>query len=306
MISSVALSRLVDTQPEPIAGNHLIRQGFPIWQNEPAPERTLPAEQRDALQLHCESLAMELGGKLGPGCATLVRAPYILAGDFTEAELQQWYTQTVAPAVEIMASCYDLVPPSEPITLLLFRDQASYEGHSLRLYGDQGISIFGYYKPQSRVVVANLGSGGGTLLHELTHALFAFDFPRMPDWFNEGIASLHEQASLELDRREITGLVNWRLPVLRQAEESGTLGSIHDLVTGHDFRGADQGVHYAQARYFCMYLQQQGKLSEYYTLFRDQQVHDRSGAAALAVIFPGQSWQQINDDFLAWLQTLPR
>ena len=40
----------------------------------------------------------------------------------------------------------------------------------------------------------NIGTGGGTLVHELTHSLIAFDFPHVPDWFNEGLASLPSDA----------------------------------------------------------------------------------------------------------------
>ena len=38
-----------------------------------------------------------------------------------------------------------------------------------------------------------LATGGGTLSHELTHALMEADFPNAPGWISEGLASLHEQ-----------------------------------------------------------------------------------------------------------------
>ncbi len=71
----------------------------------------------------------------------------------------------------------------------LFTDEKPYAEHSLRIYGDKDVSVYGYYKPDKRVLVMNIGTGGGTLVHELTHALAAFDFPGQPDWFNEGLAS---------------------------------------------------------------------------------------------------------------------
>ena len=63
----------------------------------------------------------------------------------------------------------------------------------------------------------NLGTGTGTLLHELTHALADFDVPDMPDWLNEGLASLHEQCRFRNDEQGpwIEGLVNWRLDALQ-------------------------------------------------------------------------------------------
>lgn len=302
---SVALSRLVDAPLQPAVGNHLIRQDFPRWNSNSQSFKATSSAELDALRAHCHQTADELASRLTTDCEVVIHPPYVLAGNFDVAELERWYQQTVSPAAQIMANAFGLTPPTEPITLLLFRDQESYERHALRIYGDQNISIFGYYKPQSRVVVANLGSGAGTLLHELTHALFAFDFPRMPDWLNEGIASLHEQASLDIDHGEITGLVNWRLPVLRDAQRRGELDSLQELLIKRDFRGPNEGVHYAHARYFCMYLQQRGQLTEYYLLFRDQHANEPSGMAAIAALFPGQSWEQIDREFSTWLATLP-
>ena len=39
----------------------------------------------------------------------------------------------------------------------------------------------------------NIGPGPGTLSHELVHPYMEANFPNVPAWFNEGLASLYEQ-----------------------------------------------------------------------------------------------------------------
>src|SRR5262249_40360681 len=153
------------------------------------------------------------------------------------------------------------------------------------------ISIYGYYKPRQRTLVMNIGTGNGTLLHELTHALVDFDFPQIPDWLNEGLASLHEQSRFREDPRGpwIEGLVNWRLAGLQEVAKANKLGSLEHLIENREFRGPNEGTNYAQARYFCLYLQQQGVLEEFYKAFRAAQDFDQRGLVTLRETFPGKS-----------------
>ena len=107
----------------------------------------------------------------------------------------------------------------------------------------------------------NVGTGTGTLVHELTHALIAPDFPNVPDWFNEGLASLYEQCSLGPDT--ITGHENWRLPALQKAIQSGKLRPLSELIADDDFRNNERvGLNYAEARYLMFYLQEKGQLRQ--------------------------------------------
>ena len=43
----------------------------------------------------------------------------------------------------------------------------------------------------------NIGTGGGTLVHEIVHPFVAANFPHCPPWFNEGLGSLYEQCGEE-------------------------------------------------------------------------------------------------------------
>jgi hypothetical protein len=227
----------------------------------------------------------------------------VLAGDFSEEELVELHEDTILPAMQAMHESYFDIEPSEPVSVLVFRGETSYEQHCERLFNERGISIYGYYKPKQRTLVMNLGTGKGTLLHELTHALADFDFQGMPDWLNEGLASLHEQSRFRDsgDGPWIEGLVNWRLKGLQEVASAGQLGSIRELVENPQFRGHGEGTNYAQARYFCMYMQEHGVLEKFYRTFRDRYADDPRGLSLLLELFPGKDLEELDRDFKSWV-----
>ena len=126
----------------------------------------------------------------------------------------------------------------------------------------------------------NIGTGGGTLVHEIVHPYMAANFPECPSWFDEGLASLYEQ-SAEQDGH-IVGLTNWRLAGLQDALKAGVVPSFQVLCeTGRGFYEDDPGTNYAQARYLCYWLQEQGLLQRYYQEFRRKVSFDPSGYQTL-------------------------
>ena len=232
----------------------------------------------------------------------------IVAGDLDEKQLAAWHHDTIGPAAQAMANRYFRRSPDAPITVLLFSGEGSYNLYAEKLFGDRNVSIYGYYKPQERVLVMNIATGGGTLVHELTHALADFDFPKIPDWFNEGLASLHEQCRFRHDDDGpwIEGLENWRLPALQKAIRKGRARPLKELIESKDFRGAHEGLNYAQARYFCLYMQRHGVLEQYYRRFRDHQQQDPRGLDSVLAVFPEQTWDQLDADFRQWVLNLER
>ena len=260
------------------------------------------------LEKNCAEAAAKLDAQLGPSCRVIVRPPFLIAGDLSEAELERWHKRTIEPAARALANCYFKVPPNQPITVLLFSGEQSYNHYANKLFGEDGISIYGYYKPNLRTLVMNISTGGGTLVHELTHALIDFDFPKVPDWFNEGLASLHEQCRFREDASGpwIEGLENWRLPGLQEAIRHERLRSLASLIQGDDFRGRQEGMNYAQARYFCLYMQRQGVLRDYFRKFRANQKDDPRGIKTVGQVFPDRSWDELNRDFQSWVMTLNR
>lgn len=265
-----------------------------------------PGATREALARACDQSAAMLEKELGIGCRVIAQSPFVLGGDLAREELEAWHADTIVPAVRAMQLRYFQTPPDRPVTVLLFRGEQSYNRYCRTLFGDSDISVYGYYKPNVRTLVLNVGTGSGTLLHELTHALMDFDFPEAPDWLNEGLASLHEQCRFRTGAGGpwIEGLVNWRLKGLQEVIRQGRLRSVGELVADANFRGPLVGTNYAQARYFCLYMQHKGVLEEFFRTFRGACKSDPRGINSIAKVFGGATWPQLDHDFQQWVAAL--
>jgi hypothetical protein len=240
---------------------------------------------------------------LGTGCQILSRPPFVLGGDLAANDLARWHATTIAPAAAAMRASYFRTPPTRPITVLMFHDQDNYERYSEQLFAARGVSRFGYYKPNERTVMVSLATGEGPLLHELTHALMDFDFPEARAWLSEGLASLHERCELRQEARGpcLAGLSNWRLSGLQTLAHRGRLRPIAELVAAISFSGPLEGAHYAQARYFCLYLQRQGLLERIVHEMRGQREDDPSGRETLARVLGENAWARVDEDFLRFM-----
>ena len=271
----------------------------------PAPGGSLPRFLvADPLDRACDREADTWQELLGAECAVVVRPPFIVAGDLSEDQLVAWHRHTIEPAARAMTASYFPKRPTAPITVLLFSGEPSYEHYAKTLFADTGVSIYGYYKRGQRVLVMNIATGGGTLVHELTHALADFDCPQIPDWLNEGLASLHEQCRFRADGRGIDGLVNWRLPKLQEAIRHDRLRSLASLVSDDNFREHDIGLNYAQARYFCMFLDSRGELQDFFRRWRAARKTDPLAVAAVRDTFAGMDWEAIDREYREWVLTL--
>ncbi len=316
---------LEPSEAPPLTSNHVVEHVVRFADKDREPEDRDPESETGALTTtaeatlsqpetraevdlaaDCRKTAEQVSAQLGEHCEVIVSSPFVVGGNLTRQELNDWVQRTIGPASRAMANCYFDKPPTRPITVLLFRDEDSYNHYASAIFGDEGLSVYGYYKPNLRTLVMNIGTGGGTLVHELTHALIDFDFPDVPDWFNEGLASLHEQCNILTDESGIEGLENWRLAGLQKTIRDGRLRSLETLVHDDDFRGAEVGLNYAQARYFCLYLQRDGNprgqnvLPEFYRRLREGREADPRGAAAVREAFPDLSWAELDHDFQRW------
>jgi DNA polymerase III epsilon subunit-like protein len=85
-------------------------------------------------------------------------------------------------------------------------------------------------------------------------------------------------------RGHIVGLPNWRLPNLKKQIKDRTLPAMATLLatTRDEFYNAEFDA-YAYARYLLFYLQEQGKLTEFYERFVADQT-DPTGKAALEAV----------------------
>jgi hypothetical protein len=211
----------------------------------------------------------------------IVAAPFVVIGDDSPDEVERCAKETVQWAVEKLKKAYFRKDPEEILDIWLFKDKESYERHVNRIFHTKPDTPYGYYSHADRALVMNIATGGGTLVHEIVHPFVAANFPQCPAWFNEGLASLYEHCG-EQDG-QIHGYTNWRLPGLQKTIRKEQLPSFEALcsTTSDEFYGDESGTNYAQARYLCYYLQEQGLLRNFYHRFYAQRKTDPSGYKTL-------------------------
>ncbi len=221
--------------------------------------------------------------------------------------------------VAFLQSQYGITPPADYLTLYLMPDIASVRRIADKVHGlDVSPSTLGYaYQSDLSVTAMVAGGQSGTLLHELFHLLVRESFGDIPQWLDEGIASLYEVSARRGDRYE--GLPNWRgrvlemlwsdRPRLDEVVASPWFG--FDMTAG-ELRGGDLSteriaVHLAEARYFALYLQDKGKLQQVYRAFqaRDPGGADDPGAAAVALVEHELGpMGMVQGDFERWFRTV--
>jgi len=241
---------------------------------------------------------------LGDGFIVEVEKPFVVAGNISRGEFNRIKTGTILESYGAFYRQFFTVKPRHIIRVYLFKDDRTYRAYAKKLFNDEPDTHFGYYSSRDRSLVMNIGTGTGTLVHEMVHALIESDFPHVPAWFNEGLGSLFEQC--RFTERGLEGLVNWRLPILRKAIADKRLTGLRKLVSTsrNEFYDDEKGAHYAEARYFCMYMQELGLLEKFYKEFRANQKDDPTGAKTLEKLF-GKSLEKIQPDWLAWVASLP-
>ncbi|MFT5525958.1 MAG: hypothetical protein ACI9HK_003928 [Pirellulaceae bacterium] len=222
----------------------------------------------------------------------VIQKPFVVVGDESLDTVKRRSVETVKWAVDRIKRDYFAKDPDEIIDIWLFKDKASYESNTVELFGEKPGTPFGYYSPTHRALVMNISTGGGTLVHEIVHPFMASNFRACPSWFNEGLASLYEQC--RDNQGHIWGSTNWRLRGLQIAIASDRVPTFKELcsTTTNEFYREDLGTNYSQARYLCYYLQEQGKLVDYYHAFRKNAAADPGGYATLAEVLGEKDMQQ--------------
>lgn len=186
------------------------------------------------------------------------------------------------------------------INIYVFRDYDTYETGLRQFIGMDPISPYGHYGHSQKYIVLNYETGPGTMVHELTHALMSEDFPEAPIWIAEGMASLYEHCRAE--GYVLKGDDNWRLPELQAALEKNALTPLPLLLAMKPaaFRETRESLNYAQARYFCKYLEELGLLPAIYKEFRDRYHLDPTGARFVAKAF-GKPLDVVEASWKRWI-----
>ncbi|MGB7345960.1 MAG: hypothetical protein WBD20_17210 [Pirellulaceae bacterium] len=240
-----------------------------------------PSFTEDQYAAHIKQLRAQLPNS---GFTIVVRPPFVVVGDEDADVVRRRAQMTVGWAVERLKGQYFSKDPDRILNIWLFRDKASYEANAFRLFRSKPSTPYGYYSPSDDALVMNIATGGGTLVHEIVHPFIESNFPKCPSWLNEGLGSLYEQSGSNGEK--IVGLTNWRLAGLQRAIQSDSVPAFAELcsTTRSQFYDKDPGTNYAQSRYLCYYLQEQGLLEKYYHNFVANQKTDPTGYRTLQTV----------------------
>jgi hypothetical protein len=246
---------------------------------QPAPPR--PLTDADYTR-HVNELNGRIRTKLRSNAfSVVIQKPFVVVGDEGQALVQQRANDTVKWAVDLLKQDFFTKDPNEILEIWLFKDDQSYRNNARLMFGDSPTTPYGYYSRAHKALIMNIGTGGGTLVHEIVHPFIEANFPACPSWLNEGLGSLFEQCGSR--DGHIHGYTNWRLPGLQRAIRENRVPKFKTLMetTSQEFYDDTSGVHYAQSRYLCYYLQQNGLLVKFYQQFVANQRDDPSGFKTL-------------------------
>lgn len=253
------------------------------------------------LGLRCEAAADDLRTKLSSDWKVLVREPFVLGGDLSRTDLEACYERTIAPTARALAASYFHQSPRHPIVVVLCSTEATFRECHHRLGEPDRSQYSGLYVRRQRRLVVNIASGDGTIAHELTHALAHADFPQMPEWFDEGLAALHEECEPSADGLRLKGLPNWRDAVAVNALNQGELRLLEDVTSKRFGSAGRANLDYAQVRTLCLFLQERGWLEPFYRTCRENVASDPTGLRSLCHVTASTNPRALDDTFHAWL-----
>lgn len=286
------------------ASSNAVRLSAPEMFSNPTPIKA--AAPSTSLQLKCEARAESLRKRISLHINVLVKPPYVLMGDYETETLEALHQKTILPIQHALSISYFDTQPDQPITIITLSSKERYQQVADELDQRKTGSYYGYFRSDEMRIVLNLATGSGTMGHELTHALAQVDFPEMPEWFDEGLASLHEQCEFSEEGNQLRGTSNWRSQLLLSALDRELLPELTTLVQQIRISKKQEALTYAYARYFCLYLQQKKLLSPFYRKLRTNQKSDQTGVRTLEQLLNVNQLSEVDADFQKWLSEFRR
>lgn len=232
----------------------------------------------------------------------VIRSPFLIAGDLPKSHLQGLHADVIAPVARALNATYFERTPQQPITIVVCSTEALFQRLAGSWDGHLDPGYHGYYQRDKHRILLDLEAGNGSLAHELTHALSQADCEHLPEWFDEGLGALHEEATYGTGGQRLVGLPNWRCRLTQQAVRRGKLPSLVELADPQTFRSGDVGLNYALSRSWCLFLQDRDVLTQYYKALRTRPRADTHGLATLCQVLKVKNEAQAQKQFLAWVQ----
>jgi hypothetical protein len=227
---------------------------------------------------------MALRRTLPRGYTVVVEPPFVVVGNVPAEEVHRYAKETIGWAVRKLHQDFFSADPKRILDVWLLRNEKSYRDITYEITGEEPDTPYGFYASGQGVLIMNIATGGGTLVHEIVHPFMEANCPTCPAWFNEGLGSLYEQCSER--RGHIVGLRNWRLAELQSTIRQHAVPSFRELtrLTGRAFYQGQHSLHYAQARYLLYALQEGGLLVPYYRAMTARLQSDPTGYTALVQV----------------------
>jgi hypothetical protein len=222
--------------------------------------------------------------------------------------------------IAFLGERFALPAPDSYIAVYLFPDIPKLQQAAMRLHGMQASGkTLGYTFGNDRSILGMMtGTGAGTLLHELFHTVVHESFGDIPQWLDEGIASLYETATAA--EGLYFGEPNWRSKVYAELSRDMDRLRLGDLVTAPWFsdepavhrklgervyNDIEQAYLLAFARMFTLYLQETGSLHKVFDAYRKRTMPDTyvpatQRALQLLEAALGKPLGQVESDFRQW------
>jgi hypothetical protein len=279
--------------------------------------------------------ATSLAHRLMPQATHIVRDSIIITTTARQRPQElEIIAETLASYIRFLEINYSLALPPYYIHVYLIPDTVEVHDLANGLHGlDVSPATLGYAFPDDGSVVGVVqGTFDGTILHELFHLIVRTGFGDIPQWLDEGIASVYEESARRGDR--FFGLPNWRRQVLAQfAKQQPTIRQLlrsnwflfddpkQIEVIERDLKNSSLNSEYAYtpeaqrqaamlatARYFVLYLEQHNQLVSIFNQIRNDDftsvrgdIRDRVVRVVESAL--GRDVDTINQEFIAWLNS---
>ncbi len=265
--------------------------------------------QRLFLPSDVEKAVENAAGLAGQGAKMQASEHFVLASLAGHSTTQlQNMGKTLDRVLDFFVSEYGMRPPRHLITAYLVSSTDKLQELARSLHGIKvARQSLGYsYRNDMSMVGFVPGGGAGTLLHELFHLMVRNDFGDVPPWMDEGMAALYEVAKITEDQG-VQGMPNWRGKVLKTL--SNLQPPVEKLVKlnwfqfSGEYDTAQQASNHAKARYFMLYLQENGRLTPVYKAFQAREV-GTDPVKLLESALQEQDLDDVEKSFQEWFQGL--
>jgi hypothetical protein len=234
----------------------------------------------------------------------VVSPPFVFVSDEEKGDLAVLIDRVMNWIVPKLKAAYFSKPLKARTVIWLLKNRESYKNFVQKYGPPSYLENSGYFSPKKNEIIVDSSHCYGILAHEMVHAFIASNFPSCPAWFNEGLASLYNNCDEE---GEIVGVPDRNLSELQSAILAQSILSFEALcaLEKREFYHFDKDRYYAQAKYLCYYLQQEGLLKKYFRSFQENHRLDPTGYNTLQKTVGYGDMREFQKDWEYFMLTIP-